>query len=140
MSLKSKLEAVIYAAEEPVTLTQLAALFAAEALEWKAAQETALVEQGAAANTVVDPTQPLLGEGLEYLDLRTEDGTLVDQPGFAVLPAVEAEPPSTSQETAEDSGTNQDAPAAELATTDVEGEAKRLARQRDREVKAVLRQ
>ena len=57
MSLKAKLEAVIYAAEEPVTLTQLAALFAAEALEWKAAQETALVEQAASANTVVDPTR-----------------------------------------------------------------------------------
>jgi segregation and condensation protein B len=148
MSLKSKLEAVIYAAEEPVTLTQLAALFAAEALEWKAAQETALVEQAAAANTVVDPTQPLLGEGLEYLDLRTEDGTLVDQPGFAVLPAVEPEPASPPEEAAEagakqtdaNSGENEDAPAAELAATDVEGEAKRLARQRDREVKAVLRQ
>ena len=38
MSLKAKLEAVIYAAEEPVTLAQLASLFAAEALEHKAAQ------------------------------------------------------------------------------------------------------
>ena len=34
MSLKAKLEAVIYAAEEPVTLTQLATLFAGDALEW----------------------------------------------------------------------------------------------------------
>src|SRR5271165_6190212 len=33
MSLKAKIEAVIYAAEEPVTLVQLAALFQAEALE-----------------------------------------------------------------------------------------------------------
>ena len=32
MSLKAKLEAVIYAAEEPVTLAQLAALFAEEVL------------------------------------------------------------------------------------------------------------
>jgi len=32
MSLKAKLEAVIYAAEEPVTLAQLSALFAADAL------------------------------------------------------------------------------------------------------------
>src|ERR1700733_6188104 len=32
MSLKAKLEAVIYAAEEPVTLAQLAALFADEVL------------------------------------------------------------------------------------------------------------
>ena len=41
MSLKAKLEAVIYAAEEPVTLAQLAVLFADEALEWKAEQEAA---------------------------------------------------------------------------------------------------
>ena len=47
MSLKAKLEAVIYAAEEPVTLNQLAALFAADALEWKAAQEAAAAEQTA---------------------------------------------------------------------------------------------
>ncbi len=39
MSLKAKLEAVIYAAEEPVTLAQLSGLFAEEALEWKAEQE-----------------------------------------------------------------------------------------------------
>jgi len=41
MSLKAKLEAVIYAAEEPVTLVQLAALFATEAIEWKEAREIA---------------------------------------------------------------------------------------------------
>ena len=42
MSLKAKLEAVIYAAEEPVTLAQLAVLFAADALEWKAEQKPRL--------------------------------------------------------------------------------------------------
>src|SRR4051795_2461854 len=47
MSLKAKLEAVIYAAEEPVTLNQLAALFAADALEWKAQQEAAAAEHTA---------------------------------------------------------------------------------------------
>ena len=41
MSLKAKLEAVIYAAEEPVTLAQLAVLFFDEALQWKAEQEAA---------------------------------------------------------------------------------------------------
>jgi segregation and condensation protein B len=41
MSLKAKLEAVIYAAEEPVTLAQLAGLFADEALELKAEREAA---------------------------------------------------------------------------------------------------
>ena len=33
MSLKAKLEAVVYAAEEPVTLAQLAAIFAEEVLQ-----------------------------------------------------------------------------------------------------------
>src|ERR1700689_5044746 len=88
MSLKSKLEAVIYAAEEPVTLTQLAALFATEALEWKAEQEAASAKQ---AGETTAETAPEIAEGLEYLDLRTEDGTLLDQPGFAVLPAAEPE-------------------------------------------------
>src|SRR5580698_7260868 len=50
MSLKSKIEAVIYAAEEPVTLAQLTALFAAEALEWKAAQDAASAASSASDN------------------------------------------------------------------------------------------
>jgi segregation and condensation protein B len=72
MSLKAKLEAVIYAAEEPVTLSQLAALFAADALEWKAAQEAAAAEQTAEVAGVspgVAEPLPLLVEGLEYLGL-----------------------------------------------------------------------
>ncbi len=51
MSLKAKLEAVIYAAEEPVTLAQLAALFADEALEWKAEQEAAAAAQDGATDS-----------------------------------------------------------------------------------------
>ena len=65
MSLKAKLEAVIYAAEEPVTLAQLAALFAAEAMEYKAALTAAL--------PAAEP-QPLLGEGLEYLNIEPVEG------------------------------------------------------------------
>src|SRR5579883_2657372 len=41
MSLKAKIEAVIYAAEEPVSLAQLASLFADEALEEKLQREAA---------------------------------------------------------------------------------------------------
>ena len=41
MSLKAKLEAVIYAAEEPVTLAQLTEIFSFEALAWKAEREAA---------------------------------------------------------------------------------------------------
>ena len=172
MSLKSKLEAVIYAAEEPVTLGQLATLFGAEALEWKAAQDVAAAQKAVAdsAATAVDPSQPMVAEGLEYLDLRTEDGTLLEQPGFAVLPAVEPEPEPTADqqatarteagepgavesqivENAEEMPSEaasaepsvqpvSEEPSAESAGLDPEAEAKRLARQRDRDIKAILR-
>jgi segregation and condensation protein B len=67
MSLKAKLEAVIYAAEEPVTLTQLTALFAADALEWKAEQEAASAEQAAEAAAETD--QPMTNAEFAYLEL-----------------------------------------------------------------------
>src|SRR5579871_415093 len=60
MSLKAKLEAVIYAAEEPVTLNQLAALFAADALEWKAAREAAAAEQTAEVAGVAPEALPFI--------------------------------------------------------------------------------
>ena len=160
MSLKSKLEAVVYAAEEPVTLGQLATLFGADALEWKAAQEAAAAPKAAAdaAATAVDPSQPMIAEGLEYLDLRTEDDALVDQPGFVVLPeagqpdgvapqivenaeetptgVVESESETAAAATEERTSASE----GEAAPLDPEAEAKRAARQRDRDIKAVLRQ
>jgi segregation and condensation protein B len=153
MSLKSKLEAVIYAAEEPVTLTQLATLFGAEALEWKAAEQAAAAQKADAdaAATVVDPSQPMIAEGLEFLDLRTEDGHLLEQPGFAVLPEAEPEPTADAPtepaaEVVEPAGeddvqleSTESAPDV-AAQPDPEAEAKRAARQRDREIKAILRQ
>jgi segregation and condensation protein B len=155
MSLKSKLEAVIYAAEEPVTLGQLATLFGAEALDWKAAQEAAAAQKAVAdaAATSVDPSQPVISEGLEYLDLRTEDGTLLDQPGFAVLPEADQPGetvPHVAERTQETSAeTNSSEPAASEEPTsasesetplDPEAEARRIARQRDRDIKIALRQ
>jgi segregation and condensation protein B len=59
MSLRAKIEAVIYAAEEPVTLAQLAALFHAEALEERrirlaeGAADAAFVSS---ASAIADPT------------------------------------------------------------------------------------
>ena len=88
MSLKSKLEAVIYAAEEPVTLTQLAALFAAEALEWKAEQEAASAAQ--AARTAAE-TAPANRRGARIPGVTNRRRDMLDQPGFAVLPAAEPE-------------------------------------------------
>ena len=58
MSLKAKLEAVIYAAEEPVTLAQLAGLFADEALEWKAEQEAAAQAQAEEPAAAEDESLP----------------------------------------------------------------------------------
>jgi segregation and condensation protein B len=166
MSLKSKLEAVIYAAEEPVTLSQLATLFGGGALDYKVAQEAAAAQKasGDAAANAVDPSQPVIAEGLEYLELRTEDGTLLEQPGFAVLPTAEpetsaaepdreTEPSSNSDQVAGDEGETQIVENAEETSTgspapdaeaepahDPEAEAKRVARQRDRDIKGVLRQ
>ena len=175
MSLKSKLEAVIYAAEEPVTLGQLATLFGAEALEWKAIQEAAAAQNLAdAAATAVDPSQPIVAQGLEQVELMTEDGTLLDQPGFAVLPAggrSASQDASSSQAAPDNEPSSEEPPVIdkaerlpspelqssvdasaivqseqtgssepEPAPLDPEAEAKRIARQRDRDIKAVLRQ
>jgi len=65
MSLKAKIEAVIYAAEEPVTLAQLAGLFAEEALEEKRQREalSATGETEADASVVpVEEAAPLTVE------------------------------------------------------------------------------
>ncbi len=165
MSLKAKLEAVIYAAEEPVTLTQLAALFASDALEWKAAQAAAAQEHAAevAAETPssIDPLLPLplLSEGLEYLGLSDTPAVYAGTGAAAqaVEPAPEPttepvpEPPSepavaqadgesASIQTATDSPDEPTADPAPDAPVDIEIEARRLARLRDREVKAILKQ
>ena len=169
MSLKAKLEAVIYAAEEPVTLNQLAALFAADALEWKAAQEAAAAEQTAEfAGISPDAALPL---------------PLIEQsPHVSIELAPDAPPETTEPVTPEPGEASEPAPAAGDETLQAEGpapnevlsvseteaypsilvepeaallpqepdpaatpadpetEARRLARQKDREVKAVLKQ
>jgi segregation and condensation protein B len=168
MSLKAKLEAVIYAAEEPVTLNQLAALFAADALEWKAAQEAAAAEQTAEVargGPASDPL-PFLAEGLEYLGLAdTPEVYAGNQAEIAdaISPVATAgsitpeappqdntpPPPGEIVSVAQDAAypsilLNENVPPEllEAAPTlaDTEAESKRLARQRDREVKAVLKQ
>ncbi len=132
MSLKSKLEAVIYAAEEPVTLAQLAGLFAEEALAWKAERDAAAAAaREAEKSATLPPTLPMIDEGLEYLGL---DQTPEFYAGQAVAEAqgVPAETQTTEAESLTEAAT-EEAP-------DAESEAKRAARARDREVKAVLRQ
>jgi segregation and condensation protein B len=137
MSLKSKLEAVIYAAEEPVTVTQLAAMFAAEALEWKAGQQAAAAEQAAEVtgqSPVTIELEPLLGAELAYA--RWENGTGM----MGAEPAEDAA--AVAETTAAESVPDAEAPAAQDAAepADAESEMRRAVRQRDREIRSVIKQ
>ncbi len=70
MSLKANLEAVIYAAEEPVTLAQLAALFTEEALGWKAEREAAAAAKAEEPAATEDAGLPELNAAFPYLELE----------------------------------------------------------------------
>jgi segregation and condensation protein B len=122
MSLKAKLEAVIYAAEEPVTLAQLAALFADDAFAWRAQQEAASAEQ--ADGVALSLSQA--NEEPEYLKLEQ-------------VPAdsVPSEPTSDSRNFVEQAAEAPPTPAEDAA---IDAEARRQARLRDREARAILRQ
>jgi segregation and condensation protein B len=117
MSLKAKLEAVIYAAEEPVTLAQLAVLFAADALEWKSEQEAA---SGS--------------EPSEKPDAAEAQSNLVEQ---FVYPETDSAAETVSNS---DSEANQAAAPSDEASVEAELEARRQARLRDREARAVIQQ
>jgi segregation and condensation protein B len=156
MSLKAKLEAVIYAAEEPVTLAQLAALFAADALEWKSAQEAALAES---AGQTAPEGEPQVNAEFDYQSLEpVEDERAPAEPvaadaGEAAVelpesavgqvdptaaePDAEGEPEPVAEDAAE---TPAETPVVDAeAPIDPEVEEKRLAKARDREVRNILR-
>ncbi|MGB8031187.1 MAG: SMC-Scp complex subunit ScpB [Terracidiphilus sp.] len=138
MSLKAKLEAVIYAAEEPVTLAQLAGLFADEALEWKAERDAAAVAK-AAEGAAESASASQLNEAFPYLELEpvAEGEAAVESgadPAAEAAPesGVEAEPAATeSGEATVEAGAGDEAAA--------EAEAKRAAKLREREVRAAIK-
>jgi segregation and condensation protein B len=146
MSLKAKLEAVIYAAEEPVTLAQLAALFADDAFEWKAQQEAASAEQAA---ETAQPL-PLLNDEFAYLEPETappDSASVFAEQAEQTEQVAEAQS-GFSPETSPETGPEPDAEVvAETGSADPAGaldaeaalEVRRLARLRDREVRAILR-
>jgi segregation and condensation protein B len=157
MSLKAKLEAVIYAAEEPVTLTQLAFLFSAEALEWKAQQEAARAAE--AARNAEAAAQPPVNADFDYVD--TDEGTaaespedfidiekemaaqVVDAPAAVAeetTAAPEAAAPVESPEPAPEPAAEPAEPESEHDSAQAEAESRRQSRQQDREVRAILRQ
>jgi segregation and condensation protein B len=150
MSLKAKLEAVIYAAEEPVTLAQLAGLFTDEALEWKAEQDAARAAQSEAEKL------PLLNNAFDYLELQQgsdgESGT-EGESGAAgaedAASAAEVAGESTAaandsrNESGPDSGNGNAASEAQPETrskTEETAAAKQQARLREREARAAIKQ
>jgi len=160
MSLKAKLEAVIYAAEEPVTLAQLAMLFSNEALEWKAEQEAARAADearnadasaGENAELPLETAAEPLETGEEALseavaeapdstapEASAAEGTAESADAESGLPA-SGEPESAGQESAE-SVAETGAEVAEPDPAAVEAEVRRAARQREREVRGILRE
>ena len=79
MSLKAKLEAVVYAAEEPVTLAQLAAIFSEEVLQGLAEEALAeadsapAVEEASSEETpAAEAAEPVSGEPLTVEPVATE--------------------------------------------------------------------
>jgi len=116
MSLKAKLEAVVYAAEEPVTLAQLAVIFADEVLP------------------VLDQTAEPEAEQIALTGLAQEAG---DQAATPEPPA--AEPPaaeSSSHEIGDTPASEETSVVAEIG----EGDEKKAARLRDRRVRQYLQQ
>jgi segregation and condensation protein B len=129
MSLKAKIEAVIYAAEEPVTLAQLAGLFAEEALEEKRVREASaqIVEplhEVSANEVAVMISAEITVDPVELLPEETSEPLTVEEAAAMAARAAEQEPAETR---------------IELVATPSPEDEKRAARQRDREVREELR-
>jgi segregation and condensation protein B len=133
MDLTAKLEAVIYAAEEPVTLAQLAGLFAEEALSWKAEQEAT---RAAESSAEAAESAPLLASfNAETLDPSTRGRETAPETEGSLEISVEI-PAPTPAEASPDADPEADLDRESSAPG---AEAKRAARLRDREVRAILR-
>jgi segregation and condensation protein B len=119
MSLKAKVEAVVYAAEEPVTLAQLAATFANEVLEQLAAA----------------PPDPPVAPNVYASDASTPNTEAAD-----ATQAAEAGLFPNGQEGSDANASSKDgAPeAADGAQPDGEAAEKKAARQRERTIREAL--
>ncbi len=142
MSLKAKLEAVIYAAEEPVTLAQLAVLFAADAMEWKSEQETAPAFASPQTQEAAEIQSALVQEFV-YPEADLVQDPNEDAPAPEPEAAVAAEPVAetvSNSDSKPESAADRENPPSDEASVDAELEARRLARQRDHEARAVIQQ
>jgi segregation and condensation protein B len=150
MSLKAELEAVIYAAEEPVTLAQLAVLFAEDALAWQAKQQASvnapaaeplpliagekpageLLPESAGENAAAEGAEPLSEAAI--VDSATDSGSSTET-------APESEPAAETEPAAEPAAETEPEAEAEASPEDQAAEEKRKARQQDRQVRNILR-
>ena len=152
MSLKAKLEAVIYAAEEPVTLAQLATLFASEAEEWKRALATPEQDSepdfgdgqtalSAEADLSAEPVQSAEPDQSTEADLTAEPALTTESAQLGLEETASDPLRDSSAENAPvpESAAGEDA-SASVDSASAELEFRRLARLREREIRATLRQ
>ncbi len=126
MSLKAKIEAVIYAAEEPVTLAQLAALFQSEVME---VREARLSAEAAARAESSPQQQPEEAAEAAITEIPESEDT---EEAPAIEPTPQADGDSENLSLSEPAAsTSESAPAAE--------DEKKAARQREREIRDELR-
>ncbi len=135
MSLKAKLEAVIYAAEEPVTLAQLAALFADEALEWKAERDAAVLAK-TAEGTPRSTGAPKLNQVFPYLELEAAEGEAACDRDAE--PGAEAAREGSGDSAPEATASTEE-PAEVGAGDEAAAEAKQAAKLREREVRGAIK-
>src|ERR1700733_639659 len=159
MSLKARIEAVIYAAEEPVTLQQLVALFREEALVNSAARTAPQADPEAPVESVDDPdhAEPILSpESAAPAPAAPPTESLTAE--VPPMPSMQEEPPPAAAdpiaeladstatdsfpEGAPDPGTNRSLPVtseAPAAGRDLPEDEKKAARARDREIRDEIR-
>jgi segregation and condensation protein B len=145
MSLKARIEAVIYAAEEPVTLPQLASLFREEALALRAARVGPLADgsgsEAGVPEQVVDELLPASAEAEPPIAEALVPEPLV--PESQVPDSLDADvPPAASvHEGTPSPVAEHEAPTAERAVPEppVDDEKKTDRQRRDREVRDEIR-
>src|SRR5690349_9205407 len=90
MSLKAKLESVIYAAEEPVTMAQLVVLFTQEALEYKAEQEAAAKTAAEGEGSPDGAVAAGSSDEIDYAALTEDPGATTADVAAAITAEAEA--------------------------------------------------
>ncbi|HEY1807096.1 MAG TPA: SMC-Scp complex subunit ScpB [Acidobacteriaceae bacterium] len=130
MSLKARIEAVIYAAEEPVTLAQLTALFREEALLNRAARTIPSTDTDAPAESEAVPSEPAAQNSADA-EVATPDVSGEPQPVPEAAPSAPSSEALNATPDAERAG-------SEPAPSDGEAE-KKAARARDREARDEIR-